>query len=185
MNRGLAIGVVAGLVFACGAPLALRAGEPTAAVSAEKEVDRLAPLARLIGEWRVEGAWTSGDKLRARAIYSWGIGKKFIDGATFVIDNDTGKEYQRYDAVMGWHPEKRSLFQTSYAYDGSIGSGLFDASTKGVIRIGYTPFEGTEEPKIRQDLTFKGEEVFTWHVMMKNAQGGWDTLIEADWKRVK
>lgn len=185
MNRRIAVGVFAALAFVCGTSVALLAGEESASTAAEKQVDRLAPLARLIGEWRVEGAWTSGDKLKARAVYSWGIGKKFIDAETFVINNDTGEEYQRYDAVMGWHPQKQSLFQTSYAYDGSIGSGLFDASTKDVIRIGYTPFEGTEEPKIRQDLTFKGEDVFTWHVMMKNAQGGWDTLIEADWKRVK
>jgi len=75
----------------------------------------LTALERFAGEWEVDGKWSDGQPLRARGVYQWGLGKKIMTAKTFVGDGD--KEYQRYESVMAWHPEKKSLFQISFAFD--------------------------------------------------------------------
>src|ERR1700751_4878357 len=82
------------------------------------ETNQLAFLSRFVGEWTVEGKWNSGDELRARNVYEWGLGNKIIKSKTFV-QSDKG-EYQRYDAVMAWHPKKKSLFIISFSFDGNM-----------------------------------------------------------------
>jgi len=42
----------------------------------DKSDDPMAPLTRFVGEWQVEGKWASGDPLKARGVYEWGVGKK-------------------------------------------------------------------------------------------------------------
>jgi hypothetical protein len=74
-----------------------------------KKPDPMALLAPFVGEWQVEGTWSSGDKLRARGVYQWGLGKKILHARTFVMNGD--KEYQRYESIMAWHPEKKSLYE--------------------------------------------------------------------------
>jgi hypothetical protein len=72
--------------------------------------NKLAALEPFAGEWTVEGKWSSGDQLRARAVYEWGLGKKIMRAQTFVMNGD--KEYQRYEGILAWHPEKKSLYET-------------------------------------------------------------------------
>src|SRR4051794_2481569 len=60
--------------------------------------DKLAPLARFVGEWEVDGTWSDGKALHARGVYSWGLGKTILHAKTFVRDGD--REYQRYEGVM-------------------------------------------------------------------------------------
>src|ERR1700680_2647932 len=69
----------------------------------DKKKDPMAALAPFIGEWHVDGKWTGGEKLKARGVYEWGLGKKIIVAKTFVMDK--GKEYQRYESIMAWHPK--------------------------------------------------------------------------------
>src|SRR5579862_6490985 len=78
----------------------------------------LAALQRFVGEWEVNGKWADGSTLHARGVYEWGLGKKIMTAKTFVGDGD--KEYQRYEGIMAWHPEKKSLFQISFAFDGAV-----------------------------------------------------------------
>ncbi len=80
------------------------------------ETNQLAPLSRFIGEWTIEGKWSSGEELRARNVYESGLGNRIIKSKTFV-KTDKG-EYQRYDAVMAWHPKKKQLFSRGRAKQG-------------------------------------------------------------------
>ena len=91
-------------IIVLAAPCRMRAEEKTS-------IDpKLAPLDRFVGEWVVDGKWSSGDALRARAVYEWSLGKRILTAKTFVMNGD--KEYQRYEGILAWHPEKKSLYET-------------------------------------------------------------------------
>src|SRR5260370_42548121 len=80
----------------------------------DKPADRMAALERFAGEWTVDGKWSNGESLRARTVCEWGLGKKILKAKTFVQKD--GSEYQRYEAVMAWRPEKKCLYEISFAF---------------------------------------------------------------------
>jgi len=87
--------------------LTLAFAQPSASEQTDKS-DPMAALAPFVGEWQVEGQWSTGEKLQARGVYQWGLGKKILKVQTFVMNGD--KEYQRYESIMAWHPKKKCLY---------------------------------------------------------------------------
>jgi hypothetical protein len=144
--------------------------------------NKLAALERFAGEWTVEGKWSSGDQLHARAAYEWGLGKRIMKAQTFVMNGD--KEYQRYEGILAWHPEKKSLYEISFAFDGAISEYLIDAKDKDTLQIGWTPIVEGKPSRVRQTLRFLDKDQFQWVVEMKNGEE-WQQLIDATWKRKK
>jgi hypothetical protein len=151
-----------------------------AATKPAKAADPMAALAPLVGEWHVDGAWANGDKLRARGVYQWGLGKKILQMKTFVMDGD--KEYQRYESIMAWHPEKKSLYEITFAFDGHISEVLVEPKGKDTLHIGYTPFHAGQPQNLRQIIRFKDNDHFVWTVNLKMGDE-WKQLIEATWER--
>jgi hypothetical protein len=151
--------------------------EPTKSTS----TDHLAPLARFVGgQWVVRGKWSSGEDLRARSTYEWGLGKKIITAKTFVMNGD--KEYQRYEGVMAWHPAKKSLFEISFAFNGEITEVLMEPVDADTLRIGWTPYDPERPNKARQTIKFLDNDTFVWTVLLKSGDN-WQQLIEATWQR--
>jgi hypothetical protein len=148
--------------------------------TAPEKKDPLEPLARFIGEWHVEGQWSSGDKLQARGIYEWSLGKKILKARTFVGTGD--KEYQRYESIMAWHPKKKCLYEITFAYDGSISEVVIEAKERDTLLIGYTPFHADQPQNVRQVLKFKDNDHFVWTVLLKQGEE-WKQIIEATWER--
>jgi hypothetical protein len=144
--------------------------------------DKLAPLARFVGEWEVDGKWSDGSPLHARGVYAWGLGKHILTAKTFVQDGK--KEYQRYEGVMAWHPEKKSLFQISFAFDGSLTETLIESKDKDTLHLGWTPFAEGKPSKVRQVIRFLDNDRFQWVVSLQEGDG-WKQLIDATWKRKK
>jgi hypothetical protein len=143
--------------------------------------DHLAPLARFVGEWEVEGKWSDGSPLHARATYEWGLNKKILVAKTFV--KDPGKsEYQRYEGILAWNPRKKSLYEVSFAHNGEMTEVLIDPVNKDTLHIGYQPFHEGEPQNVRQILHFAGDDAFVWTVSLKMGND-WTRLIEATWKR--
>jgi hypothetical protein len=142
--------------------------------------DRMAVLAPFVGEWTVEGKWAGGEALKARGVYTWGLNKKILITKTFVMDKD--KEYQRYEGVMAWHPEKKSLYQISFAFDGSLSETIMETKEKDTIHIGFTPFQEGKPSLIRQTIRFTDMDHFVWNVQLKQGEE-WKQLIEATWVR--
>lgn len=173
----------AGVLAALGAALLLA---PSSALSGgdkkSTKEDPMAALARFIGEWHVEGKWDAGEKLKARGVYTWGVNKKIMIAKTFVMDGD--KEYQRYEGIMAWNPAKKSLYQISFAYDGSIAETIMETKEKDTVHIGFTPFHVDRPQPIRQTLRFTDNDHFVWNVQMKQGEE-WKRLIEATWVRKK
>src|SRR5579871_5442608 len=98
--------------------LAVSGAAPVRAEDQPAAENQLAPFERFVGEWVVDGKWAAGEPLHARGVYAWGLGKKILKAQTWVRDGD--REYQRYESVLTWHPEKKSLYEITFAFDGSI-----------------------------------------------------------------
>jgi hypothetical protein len=140
----------------------------------------LQALDRFAGEWVVDGNWSDGKPLHARSVYSWGLRKKILKAQTFVMD---GKhEYQRYEGVLAWHPEKKSLFEISFAFDGSLSEYLIECADKDTFRIGWAPFSPDKPGRVRQVLKFLDNDRFQWVVQVKDGDN-WKQIIDATWKR--
>jgi hypothetical protein len=144
--------------------------------------DQLAPLGRFVGEWEVDGKWSDGSPLHARMMCSWSLGKKVLTTRTFVRNGD--KEYQRYEGIMAWHPEKKSLFQISFAYDGSLTEVLMEPKGKDTLHVGWTPFAPGKPSKVRQVLRFLDNDRFQWVVSIQEGDN-WKQIMDATWKRKK
>jgi hypothetical protein len=142
--------------------------------------DKLAGLDRFAGEWEVEGKWSDGQTLLARTVYEWGLNKKLMKASTFVKDGK--KEYQRYEGILAWHPEKKSLFQISFAFDGSISEVLMHAKDKDTYQIGFEPFTAGKPTKVRQTLRFLDNDRYQWQVFIQEGTD-WKQIIDATWKR--
>ena len=149
---------------------------------AKKVANPLVVLSPFIGEWTVEGMWAGGEKLKARGTYEWGLNRKIIIAKTFVMDGE--KEYQRYESIFAMHPQKKSLYEITFGFDGSISEVIIEAKEKDTIHIGYTPFQADKPEKIRQTLKFIDKDHFVWNVQMKQGDD-WKQLIEATWVRKK
>ncbi len=153
-------------------------GECVADTPAE---DHVAPLARLVGEWVVDGKWSDGSTLQARTVYTWGVNKKIVVAKTFVQDPAKG-EYQRYEGILAWHPKKKSLYEVSFAYNGDVSEVLIDQADKDTLHFGYRPFNDGDPANVRQVLHFTGNDAFVWTVSLKT-ETGWNQIIEATWRR--
>lgn len=150
--------------------------------SSKEPAGDVAALERFVGTWEVDGKWSSGEPLHARGVYEWGLGKKIMTAKTFVKDAD--REYQRYESIMAWNPEKKSLYEITFAYDGSITEVLIDCKGPDTFQIGFTPFNPAKPGRVRQVLRFLDNDRFQWTVTL-NEGDKWNQLIDATWKRVK
>src|SRR5262245_43869932 len=144
------------------------------------EENRLLALERFIGEWTIEANWSSGQPLRARAVYEWGLGKKIIKARLYVGEGE--KEYQRYESVLAWHPQKRTLFEISFAFDGAITEQRIDPVDADTFRLGWSPFGEGEAPRVRQTLAFRGRDAHDWEAQVKSGEE-WKTQIRGTWNR--
>ncbi len=144
--------------------------------------EALKALDRFAGEWVVDGKWSNGEPLHARGVYTWGLGKKILKAQTFVQNGD--REYQRYEGVLAWHPEKKSLFEISFAFDGNLSEYLLEWADRDTLRIGYAPFHADRPGKVRQVLKFLDNDRFQWVVQLKDGDE-WKQIMDATWKRKK
>jgi hypothetical protein len=127
--------------------------------------NELAALDRFAGAWTIEGKWSDGTPLHARSVYEWGLGKKIMRAQTFVKDGDP--EYQRYESVLAWHPEKKSLYEITFAYDGAINEVLIESKDKDTLQIGWTPVRADKPSPVRQVIQFVGQDSFQWTATWK------------------
>jgi hypothetical protein len=166
-----------GVVLLAAAP-ACAGGKTTPENKAASEA--LALLDRFVGEWTVDGKWSSGEELHARTIYEWRLGKKIMMTRTYVMDK--GKEYQRYEGIFAWRPELKLLYQVSFSFDGSMTEVVVEPEGEASLKIGFTPFAPDRESKVRQVIRLVDNNRFQWTVLLKTGDK-WEQLIDATWKR--
>jgi hypothetical protein len=170
------IGCVAALWLAGAASNGSRADDAGPA----KPTNRLAPLERFVGEWVIDGRWSNGQELHARSVYEWGVGRQVLKARTYVRDGD--REYQRYDAVLAWHPRKNSLFEISFSFQGEVSEYLIEATDADTLLIGSKPYTESQPGKVRQTIKFTGRDSFRWTVTLQTDQG-WQPIMDGTWRR--
>jgi hypothetical protein len=180
--RRLCIVITCGIGVMLAGLMLRKAGAQGPASDPAKKVDPMALLAPFVGEWHVNGKWAGGESLQARGVYEWGLGKKILIAKTFVTG--AGKEYQRYESIMAWHPKKKSLYEITFAFDGSIKEVLIEPKHRNTLHIGYTPFHSDQPENLRQIIKFTDHDHFVWTVTLKQGEE-WKQLIEATWERKK
>jgi hypothetical protein len=156
---------------------------PGAAPGSQKQPGGEAELAfldRFPGEWSVQAKWATGESLEARGVYEWSLGKRILVTKTFVKDG--AKEYQRYEGIMTWHPEKKTLYQVSFAYDGNITETVIDLKDKDTMQVGFTPFVEGKPSNVRQVIRFLNNDQFQWTVSINDGKQ-WQQIMDATWKR--
>src|SRR5207302_42500 len=77
---------------------------------------------------------------------------------TFVRDGD--KEYQRYEGIFAWHPDKKGLYYINFAFDGAIGETMVEAKDANTLHIGWVPCNPERPSPVRQVLTFLDNDRF-------------------------
>lgn len=164
------IGLLACLITAAGNSSSMAAGLD----------DRLGPLAPAVGyEWRVEGNWSNGSPLKARAVYEPGLDGKIIKSQVFVSMGET--EYQRYESIIAWHPEKQALYELTVSVDGEITE--WKIEDRGQKTLQLTHFETAPgKPNVRQTMKFTDEQTMDWIVEIEQ-DGAWRELLHAPWRR--
>ncbi len=160
----------------------LASAAPLTAQEKAPAANPLASLERFAGEWVVDGKWSDGQSLHARAVYAWGLGKKIMKASTFVQNGAT--EYQRYEGILAWDPEKKRLFQISFSFDGSISKYVIECKDRDTLHIGWVPYADGKAPKVRQVLRFVDNDHFQWIVALRDGDG-WKQIIDATWRRKK
>jgi hypothetical protein len=166
--------VVVGMLVALGAGRSLAAERPTPGA------EHLASLERFAGEWVVDGKWSDGQALHARSVYAWSLGKRIMTTRTFVQNGS--REYQRYEGVFAWHPEKKCLFHISFAYDGSLTETIVESKDADTLHIGWLPFAKEKPSKVRQVIRFLDRDQFQWIVSLQDGDH-WKQIMDATWKR--
>jgi hypothetical protein len=151
---------------------------PTTAPSAADPAQVIAPLAGLVGgEWRIKANWHDGTPLDARAVYTWGVGKKFIHAKTFV--NAPEGEYQRYETVFGGEDGKLKAWQ--FAVDGHFTAMDFTVDGKKFSNSRTMPGAKAGDT-LHQSLEIVEPNKLHWIVKFER-DGKVQPLIEGDWIR--
>jgi len=132
------------------------------AYSANNSANHFAGLEWLIGEWTAEG-----EDAKAEATYSWGSGKKYIQGQIKLTVN--GKPPVSITQWIGWDPVREQVRSFEFDTDGGFHEGTWsqDEGAWVVATVGVGP-EGKKDEGTRI-LTPIDERTAQWEAMSQEA----------------
>jgi hypothetical protein len=165
-------------MIASGPPSERNPADPTQV--AELQNTSAAVFAPFLGEWEITARWDSGEELRARAVYEWGLNGKHMREHTYV--QGPKGEYERYETMLSYHAGKKSLACYSFAYDGSISEQRVETADGKVFNFGVTAWDESDPANLRQKIEFTSRDTFVWTVELRNGTE-WKRLIEGAWRR--
>jgi hypothetical protein len=170
---------VAAFLFGSLIALAAAAGADDAAAPADGPLAAVAPYVG--GEWTIDGKWKNGEALKAREVFTWGLGNKFVEVRTWVSRDDGSGEYERYRGIFAVKDGK--LVSYNFAYDGR--NTLDDVSVEGnVLKIRRAVTDVDAPTVIHQELERAGDDKFKWRVWLER-DGKKDQIMDGEWVRRK
>src|SRR4051794_10312832 len=78
--------VLAAFLLGCTTVLAAARGADDAGPPTDGPLAAVAPYVG--GEWHLDGTWTNRQALKAREVFTWGLGNKFVEVRTWVSRAD-------------------------------------------------------------------------------------------------
>jgi hypothetical protein len=143
-------------------------------IAEESPIDALAPL---IGQWHIDARWMpSGQPLKARVVFEWGPGKKFVISRTF-ITREGSEEYERYHEVFGVVDGK--LVDHLFDYEGNIHTREFQSDGK-LLKSEWKVEKSTEPTSIRQELEISAPDKLQWRIWLTR-DGKTEQIMDGTW----
>ena len=168
---------LAALLFAPMTLLTAARGADDAPPPADGPLAAVAPFVG--GEWVIDGTWANGEALKAREVFAWGLGNRFVEVKTFVSRNDGSGEYERYRGVFAVKDGK--LVSYNFAYDG--GNTVDDVSVEGnVVKLRRAVTNADVPTVIHQEIERAGDDKFKWRVWLER-EGKKDQIMDGEWTR--
>jgi hypothetical protein len=153
-------------------------GPARSADEASDPAGALAVVEPYVGEWVIDGKWASGEPLKGREKFEWGLNKKFITCRTWVTSQE-GTEYERYQSTYAVKDGKLVLY--NFAYDGD--SSVSDVKVEGkVIDVRRQMNSPQGEMVIRQEVEMTDKNKFRWRVWL-DRDGESQQIMDGEWVR--
>ena len=148
------------------------------AAQAQAEESPLDALAPLIGQWHIDAKWMPGDKpLKARIVFEWGPGKKFITSRTYITPQDGSEEYERYHEVFGVVDGK--LVDHLFDFEGKTHTREFTSEGK-TLKSEWKVEQATEPTSIRQELERTAAGRLQWRIWVTR-DGKTEQIMDGTW----
>lgn len=152
----------------------------SAPAAAPAAVDRTAPFARFMGEWRAHDL--KGAPGNARVTWSRGVGPHLLRVDTYLAE--PGKpERKIYDGFLYWHPGRQAYVLHEFAAWGSVYEGIVQVDEKG-MSYDWASFEADGVKHYRQGVTWIDADSYTWKVELETP-AGWTVQHEGLWRRTR
>ncbi|HEY7087323.1 MAG TPA: hypothetical protein VH518_04490 [Tepidisphaeraceae bacterium] len=153
------------------------AATPAAPTTRPSALSAVAPFVG--GEWRIKATWAGGNPLEARAIYDWGLNKKFVVAKTFVKLPEGG-EYQRYETIFG--DDKGQLMSYGFTFNGEVH--VLPMAVDGrTISDEWTVDGENGSVRIKQRIELLDDNHFHWQVWSAAAGADWKPMMDGTWVR--
>ena len=167
---------LAAVLFVTLTALAPTRGADDAAPPADGPLAALAPFVG--GEWHIDGKWANGEALKAREVFTWGLGHKFVEVRTWVSRNDGSGEYERYRSVFAVKDGKLVSYNFAYDGDNTVDEATVDGKTLKIKR----DVAGPSPMVIRQEIELVEADKFRWRVSMER-DGKSEQIMDGEWTR--
>jgi hypothetical protein len=160
--------------------LSLVCSIPIAAISADKTPITGNPafdvLASWIGgEWRIDTRWDDGRPFRARGVWTWGPGKRFLTARTFALD-DAGAETLLCENIFAVASDH--VVNYAFGSDGSVSAAPMNVSDGVVDSIWKS-----EGSTLRQKMKIIGPDEIGWEFFIQESDGKRRHTIAGAWLR--
>ena len=145
-------------------------------------VNPLAPLARLVGDWRGQIKLLDDTVIEARNVFDWGLGGKTIQFRAYGIRS--GKETLVYEGLYGWDAGLKKIVFREHAAYGSTLDGVVEPEGDS-LRFFWTQSTAAGRAEYRAVFRFPDADSFVSQTERKT-ENGWERFtLESPFAREK
>ncbi len=170
------------VLFALLALIPLPALAQSGSPAPQSGANPLAPLARLVGNWRGQIRLLDGTIIEARDVFEWGLGGKTIQFRAYGLSN--GKEDLVYEGLYGWDAGLKKIVFREHAAYGSTLDGVVEPEGDS-LKFFWTQSSATRRVEFRAIFRFRDADSFVSETERKT-ENGWERFtLECPFARVK
>jgi len=128
------------------------------------------------GTWHIDTQSEDGQTFRARSLYTWGPGKRFVIVKTSVVDAD-GAELENYENILAAVDDH--VVNYRFGSDGSVETLEERTVSEGTIESTWI----SQGSRLRKMARFIAPDKVAWELCAQKSDGQWRELIKGVWFR--